>query len=619
MISLQLIGYFSLHLCLVPPKDAQWNRHGHIVQNVSYSERKWFLGRGQTIFVVDQGNLMEWKLGVTDGPQRIGDISMGDGSHPLRSIFDVVVDEDSVFVCDGEKRRVMLWSNRWDKNGEIFIDNIDCHRLALDDRSALYVSMDSDHVVKRYDVAKTNGTVVAGGNGPGADLNQLYLPRGVAVDRDYSVYVCDLANHRIMKWPLGAKEGIIFADRRTIFRPAFILIDSLGTVYAANGFDKIGRWSKGQSQAAIIVGGRCSRAEEHPPSFSQSFAFDPDGNVYVSHSLGAHRQLQKFMLLKDWERRDAHATVSQFHPSCSAARPNITDHSRWSHQPVRVSGISGTYTPHTRVRRPMGICLDPEGDTLLIADQGTDRIMQTNLGIFQPCQGDVVAGGHGRGQANNQFFLPRHVVVDGDSLIVCDYYNERVMRWPRQNGSDGQVMLENISCGGLALDDRHNLYVSEPRRDEVRRYRLDDRNGTVVAGGNGKGSGLNQLNDPGYLFVDQNHSLYVSDFGNDRVMKWAKEASEGVVVAGGNGQGNSTHQLDCPNGIFVDEKGTVYVADSMNQRVMRWPKDALEGSVVIDGTVQDLVSPQGLSFDRYGNLYVADSHANEVKKFFIIY
>ena len=33
----------------------------------------------------------------------------------------------------------------------------------------------------------------------------------------------------------------------------------------------------------------------------------------------------------------------------------------------------------------------------------------------------------------------------------------------------------------------------------------------VVAGGNGKGNHLNQLNCPTYIFVDQNHSVYVSD------------------------------------------------------------------------------------------------------------
>ncbi|CAF4510771.1 unnamed protein product, partial [Rotaria magnacalcarata] len=39
-------------------------------------------------------------------------------------------------------------------------------------------------------------------------------------------------------------------------------------------------------------------------------------------------------------------------------------------------------------------------------------------------------------------------------------------------------------------------------KGEVRRYRLDEKNGTLVAGG-----GLNQLNVSEYLFVDRDHSV----------------------------------------------------------------------------------------------------------------
>ena len=44
---------------------------------------------------------------------------------------------------------------------------------------------------------------------------------------------------------------------------------------------------------------------------------------------------------------------------------------------------------------------------------------------------------------------------------------------------------------------------------EVRRYTIGDKNGIVVAGGNGKGNQLNQLNYPTYLFVDEEQAVYV--------------------------------------------------------------------------------------------------------------
>ncbi|CAF5031049.1 unnamed protein product, partial [Rotaria socialis] len=104
---------------------------------------------------------------------------------------------------------------------------------------------------------------------------------------------------------------------------------------------------------------------------------------------------------------------------------------------------------------------------------------------------------------------------------------------------------DNITCWGLAMDEQRYLYVSDYVKHEVRRYQLGDQNGTLVAGGNGEGDGLNQLHMPN------------------------KGAKEGIVVAGGQGAGSALTQLSHPNGIVVDTLGTLYVADTWNHRVMR--------------------------------------------------
>ncbi|CAF5104818.1 unnamed protein product, partial [Rotaria sp. Silwood1] len=66
-------------------------------------------------------------------------------------------------------------------------------------------------------------------------------------------------------------------------------------------------------------------------------------------------------------------------------------------------------------------------------------------------------------------------------------------------------------------------------------------------------------------------------------MKWEEGAKQGIVVAGGQGYGNSLTQLNEPEGVIVDQLGTVYVADSWNHRIMRWPKGATQGSVIVGG------------------------------------
>ncbi|CAF4306992.1 unnamed protein product, partial [Rotaria magnacalcarata] len=92
---------------------------------------------------------------------------------------------------------------------------------------------------------------------------------------------------------------------------------------------------------------------------------------------------------------------------------------------------------------------------------------------------------------------------------------------------------------------------------EVRRYKFGENIGTLVAGGNGQGGGLNQFNYPTFLFVDRQRNVYVSDCWNNRVMKWKKGATEGIVVAGGQGQGSALTQLYWPYGLFVDTLGTL--------------------------------------------------------------
>ncbi|CAF4952505.1 unnamed protein product, partial [Rotaria socialis] len=114
--------------------------------------------------------------------------------------------------------------------------------------------------------------------------------------------------------------------------------------------------------------------------------------------------------------------------------------------------------------------------------------------------GQVVAGGKGEGNGLHQLVEPADVLIDKetDSLIICDYGNDRVVRWSRCSGTtQGEILIDNINCYGLAIDEQRYLYVSVWNKDEVRRYQLGDKNGTLVAGGNGKGDELNQLNFPG--------------------------------------------------------------------------------------------------------------------------
>lgn len=257
-----------------------------------------------------------------------------------------------------------------------------------------------------------------------------------------------------------------------------------------------------------------------------------------------------------------------------------------------------------------------EDETLYIADFLCNRIVEWNFGATS---GQVVAGGlRPRITPSDQVDMlnrPTDVIVNKEisSLIICDRGNQRVMRWPRRNSTSGETIILDIHCFGLTMDDQGFLYVSDTAKHEVRRYRMrETSNGTVVAGGNGRGNHLNQLNEPAYIFIDRDYSVYITDNANHRVMKWVNNAKEGILVAGGHGPGNNLNQLLFPGGLAVDSLGTIYIADYFNNRVMRWYNGATHGNVIVGGNGKGLAAnqlsgPVDLLFDFSGNLYVLNT------------
>ncbi|CAF1542959.1 unnamed protein product, partial [Adineta steineri] len=230
----------------------------------------------------------------------------------------------------------------------------------------------------------------------------------------------------------------------------------------------------------------------------------------------------------------------------------------------------------------------------------------------------------GRGHRTDQLNYPTDVIINQQthSIIIADFGNKRVIQWLNQNQ---QILIDNIDCYGLTMDKHGFLYVSDYKKNEVRRWKMGEYNseGVVVAGGNGKGDQLNQFSYATFLFVDEGQTIYVSDWDNHRVMKWRKGAKEGRIVAGGNGKGENFNQLSNLGGVVIDGLGQIYVADSANDRVMRWCEGKEEGEIVVGGTEKENQSNQlngfcSLSFDDEGNLYVGYFRNARIVKFEVV-
>ena len=292
---------------------------------------------------------------------------------------------------------------------------------------------------------------------------------------------------------------------------------------------------------------------------------------------------------------------------------------RWKQSAITVAEGLGRISQLHELDYSGGICLDDRNQLIYITDTANHRVVEWRLNANNS---RIAAGGNGQGNRLDQLNHPLDVIIDrqNNDLIVADSGNRRVMRWSRQSNATPQIIIENIDCFCLTMHADGTLYVSDYKKHRVGRWKKGEIQGILVAGGNGQGNRLNQLDCPTHLFVDDDHNLYISDSRNDRVIKWVKHAKEGIVVAGGKGRGNQLTQSSRPLGVTVDQHGQIYVADWLNNRVMRWCEGENEGRIVVGAKGKgqqpnQFNSPTSLSFDGEGNLYVADCWNYRIQKF----
>lgn len=302
--------------------------------------------------------------------------------------------------------------------------------------------------------------------------------------------------------------------------------------------------------------------------------------------------------------------------------PNqLNVNAKWAQEGTRVAGGERWGTDLGSLNFPSGIHVDDDG-TIYIADYSNDRIVEWKKGATV---GTVVAGCGDQSKRTERLRNPKDVIFDKatNSFIIADEGNRRVIRWPRDENSKVEVLISRIKPSDLVMDNNGYLYVCDIEKHEVKRWKIGETEGTVVAGGKGQGAYLCRLNHPTCIFVDKDQSVYVSDWGNHRVVKWEKDAKEGILIASGDYFSRDPMSLHDPFGLFVDDFGTVYVADWKRHRVVRWHKGDPNATVVVgedeDGTEPNrFCHPMDIAFDREGNLYVSDFSNHRVQKFNIL-
>ncbi|CAF1259603.1 unnamed protein product [Adineta steineri] len=310
---------------------------------------------------------------------------------------------------------------------------------------------------------------------------------------------------------------------------------------------------------------------------------------------------------------------------------SLSSQSLWSQNATTIfgspAGINGSSL--TLLSQPIGMYYDRFNNILTVADSGNQRILRFSLDN-RPSVATVIAGSNGQGCNMNQFSLPNGIGVDSfNQLYVSDYNCNHVVIFPSNSNSTtsgtllGSVTLATlISISQSAIND--NIYVASLNDNAVYKFHAGNGPAVLVAGGNGNGNALNQLSYPVGVYYDYlyTNSLYVADTSNNRIMKYPSGSTigtYGIVVAGGNGPGSGANQLNNPRSVLVDSSGALYIADGINNRIQRWLQNATNGTTIVGGTLgtaaNQLYFPETVLFDKYNNLLVSDRYNNRIQMF----
>ncbi|MDF2191444.1 Ig-like domain-containing protein [Paraflavitalea sp. CAU 1676] len=304
---------------------------------------------------------------------------------------------------------------------------------------------------------------------------------------------------------------------------------------------------------------------------------------------------------------------------------------------ITVAGNNGSGSGLKQFDSALAMIMDGTGN-IYVSDYNNHRVLKFPPGSDQLTDGVIVAGGNGQGDLLNQLNKPAGLFLDATgNLFVADMNNHRVLKFspPLSQASVGVVVAGGNGLGqaltqlnspvGLYIDNAQRLYVADRDNHRVLRYPNGSTSltaGVQVAGGIGDGPALTQLDQPVSILMDAAGDLLISEYANHRVTKWTPGASPltGTVVAGNNGPGNALNQLRSPAGIIFDADGQLLIADANNDRIVRWKIGDAAGVEVInngEGAGPDQLNlPLAIQQDAEGHFFVLDVLNNRVQKFF---
>ncbi|CAF4305802.1 unnamed protein product, partial [Rotaria magnacalcarata] len=274
-------------------------------------------------------------------------------------------------------------------NGAAWTQMSSSYGLFIDSTFNIYISEYSNCRVTRWANGNTTaGGLVAGGNGCGSALNQLYNPWGIYLNGNKTLFVADYSNHRIQKWVYGATTGVVVAGESSVAgsfsyqlnSPTSITFDQYSNMYVLDtNNNRIQRWTPGATYGITVVSASMSTP--------LGLKFDFSGNLYVA-DYNNHR-------------------IASFKIYCPQPTNRVCGTSYWNGTLTTIAGtLSSSGTSATLLSSPYSVFLDGLNRTYVV-DTENNRIQRFSSGSTI---GTTVAGWYtSPGSTIGQFSTPTAV------------------------------------------------------------------------------------------------------------------------------------------------------------------------------------------------------------------
>ena len=413
--------------------------------------------------------------------------------------------------------------------------------LAVDPTNNLLITDLSNSVIRTISPGGTIQRIAGrytsgfGGDGGLANSSILSYPRGITVDVNNAIYVCDTGNSRVRRIDPGT---------------------SIITTVAGNGVNAYGG-----------DGGLATLASLSTPT---GVTTDNLGNLYIADT---GNQCVRYVNMST----NVITTVAG--------------------QALR-GGYSGdkSFARFALMSNPDQVVFDPGSRYYYIADSGNSRIRYVNAAtniIFSAAgNGSPISAGDG-GAASNAIFgsitsvatdLSNNIYlsdglansirrIDAVSSIITTVAGTGVAGFSGDGGVGPLARINNPQT--IVLDSDANLFFTDTGNHRVRRVAAATSTITTVAGTGVAGfnadnisSISSQLNFPKALAIDAASNVFVGDTSNFRIRRldptgyittYCGNGVEGIIITGDRVPSTT---LGITSAIAVDRSQTLYIADS---------------------------------------------------------